>query len=65
MALETCFEGKRFYDLMRFAKRYHKNEWLADPVSKRNGEENQDMALYNLLMTESNWYMNWKNQIGM
>ena len=64
MALETCFEGKRFYDLMRFAKRHNNNAWLADPISKRNGESNQDQGLRNLLMTEDNWYLNWKDQIG-
>ena len=64
MALETCFEGKRFYDLMRFAKRHHDNAWLADPVSKRKGAENQDQGLRNLLMTEDNWYLNWRGQIG-
>ena len=53
-ALETCFEGKRFYDLIRFAKRYH-----------NNGEENRDGALYNKLMLENNWFLNWKGQIGM
>ena len=64
MALETCFEGKRFYDLMRFAKRHHDNAWLADPISKRKGAENQDQGLRNLLMTEDNWYLNWRGQIG-
>ena len=64
-ALETCFEGKRFYDLIRFAKRYHNNAWVADPVSKRGGKENRDGALYNKLMLENNWFLNWKGQIGM
>ena len=64
MALETCFEGKRFYDLMRFAKRYHDNEWVAGPVSRRNGEDNQDLGLYSKLMDENNWYMSWNHQIG-
>lgn len=62
-ALETCFEGKRYYDLMRFAIRHNDNNWLADPVSKRNGE--QDGTLYNKLMDRNNWYLNWNNQIGM
>lgn len=64
-ALETCFEGKRFYDLIRFAKRYRNNAWVADPVSKRGGKENRDGALYNKLMLENNWFLNWKGQIGM
>ena len=64
-ALESCFEGKRFYDLIRFAKRYRNNAWVADPVSKREGKENRDGSLYNKLMVESNWFLNWKGQIGM
>lgn len=64
-ALETCFEGKRFYDLIRFAKRYGRNEWVAGPVSKRGGEENYDGALYSRLMHENNWYLSWKGKIGM
>lgn len=64
MALETCFEGKRFYDLMRFAKRYHDTEWVAGPVSRRNGEDNQDLSLYSRLKDENNWYMSWNHQIG-
>ena len=62
-ALETCFEGKRYYDLMRFAIRHNDNNWLADPVSRRNGEQNG--TLYNKLMDRNNWYLNWNNQIGM
>ena len=57
-------QAERFYDLMRFAKRHNNNAWLADPISKRNGESNQDQGLRNLLMTEDNWYLNWKDQIG-
>lgn len=62
---ETCFEGKRYYDLIRFAKRYHNPEWVAGNVSKRAGKENQDGALYSKLLDESNWYMSWGGQIGM
>lgn len=62
---ETCFEGKRFYDLIRFAKRYHNPEWVAGNVSKRAGEENQDGALYSKLLDESNWYLSWGGKIGL
>ena len=56
-AMEFCFEGTRWYDLMRFAK--HKNRaglqgnvWLAEKV-KAN-------APLKALTTESNWYLPFK-----
>lgn len=55
MALEGCFEGYRFYDLMRVALRRDDPAYLADPVSRRNGEA--DPALRTLLMTQRNWYL--------
>lgn len=64
MALETSFEGKRFYDLMRFAYR-RGNEWLADPISKREGLENPDLSLKAKLMDRNNWYLSWKGKIGL
>ena len=62
MALETCFEGKRFYDLIRWAERYHNTEWVAGSVSKRNAEAN---TLYGTLQNKNNWFLKWKGQIGM
>lgn len=64
MALETCMEGKRFYDLMRYAYRYNDNKIVADPVSKRNGEDSQDGALYGRLMDRNNWFMKWQGKMG-
>lgn len=55
MALETAFEGNRFYDLLRVAKRRGDANFLAEPISKRNGTQNA--KLYNLLMDEKNWYL--------
>lgn len=55
MALEGAFEGYRYYDLMRIALRRNKNEYLADPISMRNGT--QDAALRALLMDRKNWYL--------
>lgn len=55
MALEGSFEGYRLYDLMRVAKRRGDNAYLADPVSRRNGEA--DAALHAKLMNEQNWYL--------
>lgn len=55
MALETAFEGDRFYTLMRVADRRNDPSYLAEPISKRNGEKNQ--AIYDLLMNKENWYL--------
>ena len=64
MALESCFEGKRYYDLMRFGFR-HGAEWLADPISRRNSTDGtQDPSMYSYLLNMNNWYMSWKNKIG-
>ncbi|MBR1547197.1 MAG: RagB/SusD family nutrient uptake outer membrane protein [Prevotella sp.] len=55
MALEGSFEGCRYYDLMRVALRRGNPAYLADPVSRRNGET--DEALRALLMDTKNWYL--------
>ena len=55
MALEGAFEGNRYYDLMRVALRRGDNAYLADPISKRNGEV--DAALRSKLMDKANWYL--------
>ena len=55
MALEGAFEGYRFYDLMRIALRRNDPSYLADPISRRDGEK--DETLYQLLMEQRNWYL--------
>lgn len=55
LALETAFEGLRFYDLMRVALRRGDADYLAARVSRRNGS--QDMALYSKLIDTTNWYL--------
>jgi starch-binding outer membrane protein, SusD/RagB family len=55
MALETEFEGYRFFDLMRIALRRNDNTYLATPISKRSGTK--DETLYNLLLNKGNWYL--------
>ena len=55
MALETAFEGQRYYTLMRIAMRRNDNSYLAEPVSKRYGLKNDD--LYNKLMNRENWFL--------
>lgn len=55
LALETCFEGLRYYDLLRVALRRNDAAYLADPVSRRNGQV--DEALRGRLMEPANWYL--------
>ena len=55
MALEGAFEGYRFYDLMRVALRRGDAAYLADAVSRRNGQT--DEQLRSLLMDTKNWYL--------
>ena len=55
LALETAFEGQRFYDLMRVAQRRNDPTYLADPISRRSGV--RDEALFARLSDMSNWYL--------
>ncbi len=57
-AREMAFEGERFYDLMRVAKRRNDPSWLADRVSQKY-PEGQREQIYNLLLDENNWYINY------
>ncbi len=53
-ALETAFEGNRFHDLMRIAKRRGDNAYLADKVAEKY--DNKE-AIRAKLMDENNWYL--------
>ncbi len=63
LALETAFEGNRYYDLLRFAS--HKgggaidNEWLAKKIASRGmaPRSGYDAALYNRLVGGTRWYL--------
>jgi hypothetical protein len=58
MALETAFEGNRFYDLMRVAKRRNAPAYLADKVARRAGKDQpRDEELFQRLSVEDNWYI--------
>lgn len=57
-ALELAFEGERFYDLMRIAKRRNDPSFLAEKVSSTYPAEMRGQ-IYNLLMDENNWYINY------
>ena len=63
MALETAFEGHRYYDLMRVAMRRGDPDFLARKIAHRNGEEEEpNSELYDKLNdpTYSNWYIHKK-----
>ena len=56
-AMEFCFEGTRWYDLMRFAKHKNKaglqgNDWLVKKVKSNNPVKD--------LSSENNWYLPFK-----
>jgi len=56
MGLELAFEGTRFFDLSRVARRRNDPTYLAKRVAARSGQT--DMTLYNYLsQSEKNWYL--------
>jgi hypothetical protein len=57
-ARELAFEGERFYDLMRVAQRRNDPSFLAKAVSEKF-PSGQREAIYNLLLDENNWYINY------
>jgi len=55
-ARELAFEGERFYDLIRVAKRRNDNSFLANKVAEKfNGAAKE--RIKNKLMDEKNWYI--------
>lgn len=55
---ELAFEGERFYDLMRVAKRRNDPSYLAKKVSEKFPAERQS-EIYNKLLNEENWYIHY------
>jgi hypothetical protein len=55
-ARELAFEGERFYDLMRIAKRRNDPSFLAEKVASKYPEHMRDQ-IYNHLLDENNWYI--------
>lgn len=55
-AMELAFEGKRWFDLMRLARR-RGNAYLADKVAAKYTDTSTANAVWNKLMNEENWYM--------
>lgn len=56
-ARELAYEGERFYDLIRVAKRRGKPEFLADKVAAKY-PAGMRSAIRQKLMDEKNWYIN-------
>jgi len=58
-ALELCFEGYRFYDLMRFAMRAENpGRFLTEAVNRRGGK---DTSAGLDLTNRQSWYLRWGN----
>ena len=57
-ARELAFEGERFYDLIRFAKRRNDPSFLAKIVSEKYPAYKRDQ-IYNYLLDEDNWYIHY------
>lgn len=55
-ARELAFEGERFYDLMRVAKRRNDPSFLASRVASKFPEGKRE-EIYNKLLNEENWYI--------
>lgn len=55
-ARELAYEGERFYDLIRIAKRRNDPAYLADKVANKfSGAKKEEIR--ELLMNEQNWYV--------
>lgn len=56
-ALEMAFEGKRWFDLMRVAKRRNDPAFLADKVAAKFEGTGRYDEIRNRLMNPDNWYL--------
>jgi hypothetical protein len=56
-ARELAYEGERFYDLIRVAKRRNDPSFLAKKVSAKF-PSSQRQAMFERLKDEKNWYIN-------
>ena len=64
MALEFAFEGTRYYDLMRFAKRQaNPGAFMKKHIEARKGKKNSAPVSRDL-SDPKNWYMTWKGKLG-
>jgi hypothetical protein len=56
-ARELAFEGERFYDLVRMAKKRNDPSFLAEKISQKYSAGKRE-NIYNLLLDEKNWTIN-------
>jgi len=67
-ALEMCFEGTRFYDLMRYSLRQpNPGQTMAKFIYGRRGEANRDIMRGEIkknLEDQKSWFLNWNGKIG-
>ena len=67
-ALELCFEGTRYYDLMRFALRSsNPGQFMADHIYARRGKNGRTSVQDDIkanLTDQRNWYLHWNGKIG-
>ncbi len=71
-ALETAFEGQRYYDLMRIARHLNKfgpepdygTKWMAWKIARRgvdaapyDNPSQKDASIYNFFLNTDNWYL--------
>ncbi len=65
MALELAFEGTRYYDLMRFAKRQaNPGAFMKKHIEARKGKKSSAPVSRDL-SDPKNWYMTWKGKLGV
>ncbi|MEN8155838.1 MAG: RagB/SusD family nutrient uptake outer membrane protein [Bacteroidota bacterium] len=56
-AMELAFEGKRWFDLMRIARRRDDNAYLANFVARKFSDPQEKQEVKSRLMDEANWYL--------
>lgn len=56
-ALETSFEGNRFYDLMRMSKNRGDIDFLAKKIAGKKGRLSFDANIYGILSNQENWFL--------
>jgi len=56
-ALETNFEGYRYFDLLRMALHRDSTAWLATKIAGRKGASDYDAMLFSKLSDRGNWYL--------
>jgi tetratricopeptide (TPR) repeat protein len=56
-ALELAFEGKRWFDLMRIARRRNDPSYLANKVAAKYSDPAEAESIRSWLMNEANWYL--------